>query len=184
MMLRKRKSNSFTVPITQLLVLANLMHVCKIGAQDRLEGPRRSKSSARSSPVLFNNDHCENLLSDRIKCKKPEEESMLPTELLRKYILYARRYVAPVLSNDAKEILQDFYLHLRASASPLDGTPVTVRQLESMVRLAEARAKLELRETVTQKDAQVTIPFFGSHKVIPVINLNERDSTNNRITDA
>lgn len=37
----------------------------------------------------------------------------------------------------------------------MDGPPVTVRQLESLVRLAEARARLELREEVTAEDARV-----------------------------
>lgn len=34
-----------------------------------------------------------------------------------------------------------------------DGTPITTRQLEALIRLAEARAKLELREVVTADDA-------------------------------
>jgi DNA replicative helicase MCM subunit Mcm2 (Cdc46/Mcm family) len=88
-----------------------------------------------------------------------EEESQgqppLPQQLLRKYIAYASAHVFPVLSDEAKETLQQFYLRLRADSSPMGGTTVTARQLESLVRLAEARARCELREVVTQEDAEV-----------------------------
>ncbi|KAF6258257.1 MCM2/3/5 family-domain-containing protein [Scenedesmus sp. NREL 46B-D3] len=83
------------------------------------------------------------------------EGSLLPVQLLRKYIAYARQHVFPVLSDEAKEILQSFYLSLRASScgGVSGGLPITARQLESLVRLAEARARSELRETVTAEDA-------------------------------
>lgn len=53
----------------------------------------------------------------------------------------------------AAKVLQDFYLDLRERHKSLDSTPITTRQLESMIRLSEARAKAELRETVTEQDA-------------------------------
>ena len=53
--------------------------------------------------------------------------------------------------------VQNFYLSLRSSScGGISGSlPITARQLESLVRLAEARARVELRETVTADDAQV-----------------------------
>ena len=63
-------------------------------------------------------------------------------------------------------MLRAFYLELRAkSGQGADGTPVTPRQLESLIRLSEARAKIELRERVTVEDAQAgtyTRPLFSS----------------------
>jgi MCM AAA-lid domain len=52
---------------------------------------------------------------------------------------------------------QAFYLSLRAATcgGVSGGLPVTARQLESLVRLAEARARCELREVVTAEDALV-----------------------------
>lgn len=52
---------------------------------------------------------------------------------------------------------QDFYLSLRASSCGgiSSSLPITARQLESLVRLAEARARAELRELVTADDALV-----------------------------
>lgn len=57
------------------------------------------------------------------------------------------------MSRPAAEILQKFYLRLRDQSASADGTPITARQLESLVRLAEARARLDLREEITAQDA-------------------------------
>ncbi|XP_011094707.1 probable DNA helicase MCM8 [Sesamum indicum] len=77
----------------------------------------------------------------------------LPGPLLRKYIAYARTYVFPRLTKPAAEILQKFYLRLRDHNTSADGTPITARQLESLVRLAEARARVDLREEISTQDA-------------------------------
>ena len=55
------------------------------------------------------------------------------------------------------------YLRLREHSAELDGPPVTVRQLESLVRLAEARARLDLREVVTEDDARVRMRGGGDN---------------------
>merc|ERR1711969_41859 len=53
----------------------------------------------------------------------------------------------------AKRVLLNFYIQLRRQHQNSDATPITTRQLESLIRLAEARAKLELRQVVTESDA-------------------------------
>lgn len=60
------------------------------------------------------------------------------------------------MTKPAAEILQKFYLKLRDHNTSADGTPITARQLESLVRLAEARARLDLREEITAQDALVS----------------------------
>ncbi|KDP29072.1 hypothetical protein JCGZ_16461 [Jatropha curcas] len=89
----------------------------------------------------------------RLEPNKDADFAPLPGPLLRKYIAYARTYVFPRMSRPAAEILQKFYLRLRDHNTSADGTPITARQLESLVRLAEARARLELREEITAQDA-------------------------------
>lgn len=49
---------------------------------------------------------------------------------------------------------RQFYLDLRTRHQSPDSTPITTRQIESLIRLAEARARIELRETVTEQDAE------------------------------
>ena len=72
-------------------------------------------------------------------CQVPAGETVdpIPVCLLRKYISYARQYVRPVLSPEAAKIIQVFYLSLRAQAHTADTTPITTRQLESLIRLTE-----------------------------------------------
>uniref|UniRef100_A0A8D1KEP0 DNA helicase MCM8 n=1 Tax=Sus scrofa TaxID=9823 RepID=A0A8D1KEP0_PIG len=93
-------------------------------------------------------------LSERLKVVPGEEIDPIPHQLLRKYIGYARQYVYPRLSTDAAQILQDFYLELRKQSQRLNSSPITTRQLESLIRLTEARARLELREEATKEDAE------------------------------
>eukprot|EP00897_Mesotaenium_endlicherianum_P006340 jgi/Mesen1/5734/ME000029S05042 len=94
-------------------------------------------------------------LTQRLKLDKDADAGFeaLPPGLLRKYIAYARQHVVPRLSQEAREVMQKFYLQLREHSNAADGTPITARQLESLVRLAEARARLELRTEITRQDA-------------------------------
>lgn len=84
-------------------------------------------------------------------------EAQVDVELLRKYVSFAKG-IKPVLSTEASKQLSDFYLAMRA-ASETEGSPVaiTARQLESLVRISEARARVALRKEVTAEDAGAAI---------------------------
>jgi len=99
-------------------------------------------------------------LIERLKVKSSDNQEPIPPALLRKYIGYARKYVEPIVTPAATAILQNFYLDLRKKYRMMDSTPITTRQLESMVRLSEARARLELREKVTEQDAKDVIDIM------------------------
>ncbi|OAY84810.1 putative DNA helicase MCM8 [Ananas comosus] len=96
----------------------------------------------------------------RLDTEKDKDFVPLPGPLLRKYITYARNFIFPRMSRAAAEILQTFYLRLRDRNSSADGTPITARQLESLVRLAEARARLDLREEVSAEDAKDVVEIM------------------------
>jgi replicative DNA helicase Mcm len=87
-------------------------------------------------------------------------EAQVDAELLRKYVSFAKS-VKPELSMDALNRLSDFYLAMR-SASETEGSPVaiTARQLESLVRISEARARVALRSEVTAADADAAITIM------------------------
>jgi len=87
-------------------------------------------------------------------------EAPVDAELLRKYISYAKS-VQPELSEEALNRLRDFYLAMRA-ASESEGSPIaiTARQLESLVRISEARARAALRKEVTGEDAEAAIAIM------------------------
>merc|ERR1712194_401624 len=73
-------------------------------------------------------------------------------ELLQKYIVYARTRVHPKCTDIDKEKLANFYKDIRAEAFRSGGAPMTARHVDSIVRLAEANARLELRQHVTGRD--------------------------------
>jgi len=77
--------------------------------------------------------------------------------LFRKYVAYAKRSCYPILSKEAKEALVTYYLKLRGIAEPNKPVPVTARQLEALVRLGEASARIRLSNTIEQADAERVI---------------------------
>jgi replicative DNA helicase Mcm len=87
-------------------------------------------------------------------------EPPISPDLLRKYITYAKG-VRPTLTPEAVQRLNDFYLAMR-SASESEGSPVaiTARQLESLVRVAEAHARSALRKEVKAEDAEAAIAIM------------------------
>jgi len=87
-------------------------------------------------------------------------EAQVNADLLRKYISYSKS-VKPELSEEALKRLSDFYLAMR-SASETEGSPVaiTARQLEALVRVAEARSRVALRDTVSAEDAEAAIAIM------------------------
>ncbi|XP_014673549.1 PREDICTED: DNA helicase MCM8-like isoform X2 [Priapulus caudatus] len=99
-------------------------------------------------------------LSESLKYQVREKCDPIPVQLLRKYIGYARKYVHPTISPDAAKVLQEFYLELRRRHQSHDTTPITTRQLESLIRLTEARARLELREVADAHDAADVIAIM------------------------
>ncbi|MEA3325444.1 MAG: LAGLIDADG family homing endonuclease [Euryarchaeota archaeon] len=90
---------------------------------------------------------------------KPE---IMP-DLLRKYIAYSKRGVYPVMEHDAMDRLIEFYLGLRRQGEDRDSpVPVTARQLEALVRLCEASARLRLSYESTIEDAERVIRVVES----------------------
>lgn len=87
------------------------------------------------------------------------EKSQIERELFRKYIAYAKQKVEPKLTDKAVEEIKNFYVKLRNMQSEGDSKsiPISARQLQGLIRLAEAHAKLRLSTKVNKKDAQVAI---------------------------
>jgi replicative DNA helicase Mcm len=78
----------------------------------------------------------------------------IDAELLRKYIAYAKRNCYPTMTDEAKEVIRQFYVDFRAKGADEDApVPVTARKLEALVRLSEASARLRLSDTVEREDA-------------------------------
>lgn len=82
-------------------------------------------------------------------------------ETLRKYVAYSKRIV-PVMSADAQKIIQDSFIKIRGRGAG-GSIPITMRQLEGYVRLAEASARMRLSRVVTDLDANNAAELIESY---------------------
>ena len=90
----------------------------------------------------------------------PESNSdQIPQDMLRKYIQYARSNVRPNLRGNTfdQEKVASLYVALRRESAASGGVPIAVRHIESIMRMAEAHAKMHLRDYVRDDDMDLAI---------------------------
>ena len=87
-----------------------------------------------------------------------DSRSLIDSETLTKYVSYAKR-VDPILTKEAETKILDYYLKMR-NVDADDMITVTPRQLEGLIRLATARARLLLKNQVEEEDAQRAIDLL------------------------
>lgn len=89
-----------------------------------------------------------------------ETESFIPAmdiEFLRKYIAFSKR-ITPVMAEDAMRTLESYYVGIRKLGEGEESSvPITARQLEALIRLAEASARARLSQIVRTEDAEKAI---------------------------
>ncbi|EPQ64891.1 Bgt-1805-2 [Blumeria graminis f. sp. tritici] len=101
---------------------------------------------------------------------KPQSASggmeILPVEFLTSYISYARHTCQPRISAEAAEELVTAYVEMRKLGEDIRAAErritATTRQLESMIRLAEAHAKMRLSDTVGRDDVSEAVRLIKS----------------------
>ncbi len=110
--------------------------------------PDKEKDSKIASHVLL--EH-----------RKQGESMLIPRDIFRKYIAYSKQRIKPQLSDEAVAEIKKFYVDLRnkpvSSDSAVRPIPISARQLQALIRLSEASAKVKLSEIVTKEDAQIAI---------------------------
>jgi len=98
-------------------------------------------------------------IAEQLKPVTPDIEPMI----FRKYVAYAKRTCFPRLTDDARNSLIDYYMKLRDLASESSKpVPVTARQLEALVRLAEASARIRLSNTIEPVDAERVVKIVDT----------------------
>ncbi|KAF9481543.1 MCM-domain-containing protein [Pholiota conissans] len=85
------------------------------------------------------------------------DADIIPQDILRKYIIYAKEKIKPKLFDLDQEKLSRLFADLRRESMATGSYPITVRHLESMIRMAEASAKMALREYVRADDIDLAI---------------------------
>jgi replicative DNA helicase Mcm len=80
-------------------------------------------------------------------------------DLFKKYVAYAKQKIEPALSVEAVNEIKNFYVKMRKASIEGESRSISIsaRQLQGLVRLAEAHAKSRLSLTVDPVDAQVAI---------------------------
>ena len=120
--------------------------------------------------------------------KKEVISSKIPHELLKKYIAYARKNIHPVLSEEAMKELANYYVKMRkmgkmrATDDSPPPIPITARQLDALVRLSQAHARMRLSEIVTKKDAQAAIDLIN--KMLKKIAVDEEGNVDVLLLEA
>ncbi|XP_043255766.1 DNA replication licensing factor Mcm5-like [Colletes gigas] len=94
-------------------------------------------------------------------------EGELPLHILKKYIHYCRRRCGPRLNKEAGEKLKNRYVVMRASTRELEkdtdkrlSIPITVRQLEAVIRISESLAKMQLQPFANEVHVNEALRLF------------------------
>jgi replicative DNA helicase Mcm len=96
--------------------------------------------------------------------KKEGESMLIPRELFRKYVAYAKQRIKPELTDEAIEDIKRFYIDLRNRPVSVEGSlrpiPISARQLQALIRMSEASAKMRLSKKVTREDTKRAIDIM------------------------
>ncbi|MBU1930164.1 ATP-binding protein, partial [Candidatus Micrarchaeota archaeon] len=126
----------------------------------------RKKDEEISGHILRTHQAGESMLQYRLKGGKKRKEieelekSLAPAikaEVLKKYISYARQNIFPVLTKEAIQTISDYYVNLREQGKKQGTYSATHRQLEGLVRLSEASARIRLSDTIETEDTDRAI---------------------------
>jgi replicative DNA helicase Mcm len=100
----------------------------------------------------------EHVIKTRENNEYEPSQPKLSQAFIRKYIAYARENSQPKLTPDVGKLLKKFYINTRKRAEGASApVPITLRQLEALMRIAQASAKIQLQPAVRKEDAQRAI---------------------------
>ncbi|KAF7268896.1 DNA replication licensing factor Mcm2 [Rhynchophorus ferrugineus] len=86
-----------------------------------------------------------------------ESELQMPQDILKKYLVYARENIHPKLQNMDQDKVANIYSQLRQESLATGSLPITVRHIESIIRMSEAHARMHLREYVQEEDVNMAV---------------------------
>ncbi|CAB3403012.1 unnamed protein product [Caenorhabditis bovis] len=131
------------------------VHVNASNARDREAAgvPKAATADAEGAPLVYDTD------------------GFLTIEFLKKFVSYARTTCAPRLTKAASEKLVNHYVKMRnppvsteqfkmGKKAHNSAIPITVRQLEAIVRISECLAKMELQPFATDKHVDEALRLF------------------------
>lgn len=88
-------------------------------------------------------------------------ENLITSNLLKDYLAYARVHIQPKFNQESRKWLMDSYLELRKVGNATRGRIVTYpRNLESLLRLSEAHARMRFSQTVEPSDVVEAVRLY------------------------
>jgi len=109
------------------------------------------------------------IMDFHINVDQSESSTKAPitADTLSKYIAFARKSCSPRLTPEAMESLKNAYVSFRQTAKikqeetkQMSAIPITVRQLEAIIRITESLAKMELSDTATEEHVKEAVRIF------------------------
>ncbi|XP_052769415.1 DNA replication licensing factor mcm5-like [Mya arenaria] len=111
--------------------------------------------------------HVMNVHLNALQMTEEQAEGEIDLLTLKKYINYCRGKCGPRLSSEAAEKLKNRYVLMRNSAGEYEretgkkvSIPITVRQLEAIIRISESLAKMKLQPFATESEVDEALRLF------------------------
>jgi len=119
------------------------------------------KFALRDIPDIQRDEKMVSHVLDSRHFKQEESKPTISPLFLKKYIAYAKMNCKPKLTKVAGRKLKEFYVGLRGKSTTEESpVPITLRQYEGLIRLAEASAKIRLKDKVEEEDAERAIDIM------------------------
>jgi DNA replication licensing factor MCM5 len=106
-----------------------------------------------------------------------QQEGEIPIDKMRSYIRFAKSRCAPRLNDEAAEMLSSHFVDIRRQVHQVEqdsnersSIPITVRQLEAIIRVSESLAKMTLSTTVTKDHVNEAVRLFSASTMDAVNN--------------
>lgn len=119
-------------------------------------------------PDLGDDEHLESLVYEKYNALlhgSSRKKDILTRNFVKKYLSYAKKTANPVLSNEAKSYISEAWTRLRGSEDEefrrSSAVSITVRTLESLIRLSTSHAKARLSDVITRKDCEVAFGLLN-----------------------
>jgi len=125
-----------------------------------VDEPDKAKDAQLAEFIL------EQATGDFTKISQNADEPLIPInhDLLKKYIHYARNNCFPVLTQEAKDKIKEYYLDLRGKYDAEQAiVSILARNLEALIRLSESYTKMALRDKVLIEDVEEIIKIFNRY---------------------
>ncbi|TVU12043.1 hypothetical protein EJB05_45664 [Eragrostis curvula] len=159
---------------------------CSLSVNTTLSGPLLSRFDIVLVLLDGQNPEWDKIVASHILSEnfdeKKENKAKWTLPMLRRYINYVKKRFKPVLTKEAERVISSYY-QLQRQSGTYNAARTTVRMLESLIRLAQAHARLMFRNEVKQLDAIAAILCIESSMTTSAKIDGDGDALHSEFTD-